>query len=161
MARSKFSTDDQSDTITEPDPNLPPAPEPVPVDPDAPPVPVNEPPTDDEIAKAQATRDASDPNKPSAPDVPSLAALDYVPPVEDAAPAAPTEEASTTGLHPDSGIDARLHLAQDLAKRGLTFASVNDLAKAVVLLVDLLTTPTPGDSPIAVAAARGEVPALL
>lgn len=59
------------------------------------------------------------------------------------------------------GQDARMSMAVDLAQRGLAFASVNDLAKAVVLIIDIMKIAKPGDSDIAKAAAAGEAPALL
>jgi hypothetical protein len=137
-------------------------------DPEVPPPP---PPTDQEVAVAAAARAASDPSKPSAPEVPSTAALDYVPPEptdeEVAANEAKTKAAEDEnkkredGLHPVSGLDARLHSALDLARRGLAYASVNDLAKAVLLMLDMHQTPTPKDSPVAVAVAKNEAPALL
>lgn len=125
------------------------------------------PPTPDEVARAAAIRAASDPTKPNAPEAPSTAALDYVPPApdpsaatEDAAHAATNEQAED-GIHKESGLDARLHMAHGLARRGLAFASINDLAKAVLLMLDMHRTPKPADSPVAIAAARGEGPPLL
>lgn len=58
-------------------------------------------------------------------------------------------------------IDARLHMALELARRGLSYASINDLAKAVLLMLDIHREPAPHASPLAVAAARGEAPSLL
>lgn len=62
---------------------------------------------------------------------------------------------------PPKGLDPRLELAHDLARRGLAWASVNDLAKAVLLLLDVATYTDPKKSPVGQAAARGEAPNLL
>lgn len=62
---------------------------------------------------------------------------------------------------PAKGLDPRLALAHDLARRGLSFASVNDVAKAVLLMLDVHTYQDHTTSVIGKAAAKGEAPTLL
>jgi hypothetical protein len=144
-------------------------------------------PTHEEIAAAQAMRDASTiaPNAPPiAHDDAALlaqapAGLASGPPTS--APQATTARedqlnSASENIHEDLGdpadnelphdglidnIDARLHMALELARRGLSYASINDLAKAVLLMLDIHREPAPHASPLAVAAARGEAPSLL
>lgn len=190
MAKSKTSSDDTEETITENREN------PSPTDAEAaqaktddtkPPIagsatPNNtEPaagpsltnPADGQVAdpqlQAEGTRAASviTPNAPppptdSLPSVEEQRALDEQA-AADANARAEADEADKPedGIHPESGIDARLHMALDLAKRALSFGLINDLSKAVLLILDIHSTPEPHASPVAVAAARGEEPALL
>lgn len=104
--------------------------------------------TPEPVPLAHATRAASVAH-PSAPESPTVALEDK------------SEHAVKERERQRDATDARLVLAHDLAKRGLAYASVNDLAKAVLLMLDVHHTAEPGKSDIGKAADRGEPPALL
>lgn len=95
--------------------------------------------TPEQPAAARATRAASN-LSPTAPEPPTRAVV---------------------GAPDLSDMDPRFGKAHDLAERGLSFASVNDLAKAVLLMLDMQRSPDAGGSDIAQALARGEEPTLL
>lgn len=131
------------------------------------------PPTAEQVATAAGIRAASA-LTPNAPEPPDTTAVDINAALLAQANSAPqaasdskdqqtsaSEDIAETATGLIEGLDARLHVALGLARRGLSFASINDLAKAVLLMLDVHTTPNPAKSPLANAAAKGEEPALL
>ncbi len=96
----------------------------------------------------EQTTQSATPNQPALGEA-TTAASALVP----NAPAAPTD------LEAPQSPDPRLGMAHDFASRGLSYASVNDLAKAVLLMLDLHANP--GKSDILDAIEAGEVPTLL
>ncbi len=93
--------------------------------------------------------DYATPNQPALGDA-TTAASSLVP----NAPASPGN-----AVGPVEASDPRVAMAHDLASRGLSFASVNDLAKAVLLMLDLHVNPSGGA--ILDAINNGETPTLL
>jgi hypothetical protein len=132
------------------------------------------PPTDQEVATAASIRAAST-LASSTPPAPDTSAVDVNAALLAQAPPPPPstlvsefskvegegDELYEAGKGLIGDLDARLHVALGLAKQGLSFASINDLAKAVLLMLDVHTTPDPAKSLLAMAAARGEEPSLL
>lgn len=113
--------------------------------------------------KAISTRAASSthPSAPLPPHVDAARRRDYGKLADDKdakAPDAKTGEVlNTEGDH----TDGRLLVGHDLAMRGLSYMNVNDLAKSVLILFDLLMNEAPGDSKIAQDIAAGKEPSLL